>query len=95
MPKKELLPIKIKNIPLEVETEGLGVVEITDLAGRVESYMDQLNEVDTLKQALMTALHFAAQSYNQNLHEGGKRQEEISRVNDLIIKLQQTLAEPK
>ncbi len=33
MPKKDTLQLQIKNIPLEVETEGLGMVELTDLVG--------------------------------------------------------------
>lgn len=91
MPRKEIIQVEIKNIPLEVEEEGLGVVELTDLAGKVESYMRQLEDVDTLKQALKAALHFAAAAYKQSLHEGGKRQEEDSRVNDLILKLKSSL----
>ena len=91
MPRKEIIQVEIKNIPLEVEGEGLGVVELTDLAGKVESYMQQLEDVDTLKQALKAALHFAAEAYQQSLQEGGKRQEEDSRVNDLILKLKSSL----
>ena len=91
MSKRDLVQVEIKNIPLDVEPEGLGVVELTDLAGQVEAYMRQLDEIDTLKQALMAALHFAAQSYNQTQNEGGKRQEETSRVSDLILKLKSAL----
>ncbi len=91
MPKRDLVQVEIKHIPLDVEPEGLGVVELTDLAGQVESYMRQLDEIDTLKQALLAALHFAAQAYNQSQNEGGKRQEENSRVSDLILKLKSAL----
>ncbi|MBR4592040.1 MAG: hypothetical protein IKO35_02420 [Elusimicrobiaceae bacterium] len=91
MPKRNLVQVEIKNIPLDVEDEGLGVVELTDLAGQVEAYMQQLDEVDTLKQALMAALHFAAKVYSQTQNEGGKRQEEESRMNDLILKLKSAL----
>lgn len=91
MPKRDIVQVEIKHIPLDVETEGLGVVELTDLAGKVEAYMAQVEEVDTLKQALMAALHFAAAAYTQSLSEGGKRQEEDSRVNDLILKLKSAL----
>ena len=95
MPKRDLVQVEIKNIPLDVEPEGLGVVELTDLAGQVESYMRQLDEIDTLKQALLAALHFAIQSYNQTQNEGGKRQEETSRVSDLILKLKSALETPQ
>ncbi|WP_428049948.1 hypothetical protein [Candidatus Avelusimicrobium caledoniensis] len=95
MPKRDLVQVEIKNIPLDVEPEGLGVVELTDLAGQVETYMRQLDEIDTLKQALMAALHFAAQAYAQTQNEGGKRQEETSRVSDLILKLKSALDSPQ
>ncbi|MCQ2410974.1 MAG: hypothetical protein MJ053_05820 [Elusimicrobiaceae bacterium] len=95
MAKRDIVQVEIKKIPLDVEAEGLGVVELTDLAGQVESYMQQLDEVDTLKQALMAALHFAARSYAQTQNEGGKRQEEESRLNDLILKLRGTLETPR
>ena len=91
MAKRDLVQVEIKKIPLDIETDGLGVVEWTDLAGQVEAYMNQLEEIDTLKQALMAALHFAAKSYTQTQNEGGKRQEENSRVNDLILKLKSAL----
>ena len=91
MAKRDIVQVEVKKIPLDMETEGLGVVEWTDLAGQVEAYMQQLEEVDTLKQALMAALHFAAKSYTQTQNEGGKRQEEDARINDLILKLRGAL----
>lgn len=94
MAKKDIVQVEIKGIPLDVD-EGLGVVELTDLAGQVDAYMRQLDEVDTLKQALLAAIHFAAQNYVQAQNEGGKRQEEDSRVNDLILKLKSALDTPQ
>ena len=91
MAKRNIVQIEIKHIPLDMEEDGLGVVELTDLAGKVEAYMGQLEEIDTLKQALMAALHFAAQAYVKDQNEGGKRQEEESRVSDLILKLRGAL----
>lgn len=91
MAKRDTVQIEIKKIPLDVETEGLGMVELSDLAGQIESYMAQVDEIDTLKQALMAALHFAIKSYTQTQNEGGKRQEENSRINDLILKLKSAL----
>lgn len=91
MAKRNLVQVEIKHIALDMEDEGLGVVEWTDLAGKVENYMGQLEEIDTLKQALMAALHFAAQAYVKDQNEGGKRQEEESRVSDLILKLRGAL----
>ena len=91
MAKRDIVQVEVKKIPLDMEAEELGVVEWTDLAGQVEAYMDQLDEIDTLKRALMAALHFAAKSYTQTQNEGGKRQEETSRVNDLILKLKSAL----
>lgn len=97
MPKRDIVQVEIKNIPLDVEAEGLGVVELTDLASTVEKYMLQMQdyEIDTLKQALMAALHFAAQAYVKDQNEGGKRQEEESRVSDLILKLRGALETPQ
>ncbi|HAM42462.1 MULTISPECIES: hypothetical protein [Candidatus Avelusimicrobium] len=88
---KEIVQVEIKRIPLDIETTELGAVELTDLAATVEKYMQSLDEIDTLKQALMTALHFAAVAYLQRQNDGGKRKEEESRVDDLIVKLQSAL----
>ena len=95
MAKRNIVQVEIKHIPLDIEDEGLGVVELTDLAGQIENYMRELDEIDTLKQALMAALHFAAQSYVKNQNEGGKRQEEEARVSDLILKLRGALETPQ
>ena len=95
MSRKDTVQVEIKGLALEVETEGLGVVELTDLAGQVETYMTQTDEVDTLKQALLAAVHFAAQAYIQSQSEGGKRQEENSRLNDLILKLKRAMETPQ
>ena len=95
MSKKETVQIEIRTIPLDVETEGLGVVELTDLAGQVEEYMAHTDEVDTLKQALLAAMHFAVQTYIQAQNEGGRRNEEISRVSDLVVKLKSALETPQ
>lgn len=88
---KEIVQVEIKCIPLDIETTELGAVELTDLAATVEKYMQGLDEIDTLKQALITALHFAAVAYLQRQNDGGKRKEEESRVDDLIVKLQSAL----
>ena len=95
MAKRDIVQVEIKTIPIDMEAEGLGMVEWTDLAGQVEAYMRQLDEIDTLKQALMVALHFAAMAYTQTQNEGGKRKEEASRVNDLIFKLKSALDTPQ
>ena len=87
----EIVQVEIKRIPLDIETTELGAVELTDLAATVEKYMQGLDEIDTLKQALITALHFAAVAYLQRQNDGGKRKEEESRVDDLIVKLQSAL----
>jgi hypothetical protein len=87
---KDIVQVEIKRIPLEVENSGLGGMELTELAAQVETYMKQIQEdgeIDTLKQALQAALHFAAQAYLKSQNEGGKRQEEIARVDELILKL--------
>lgn len=88
---KEIVQVEIKRIPLDIETTELGAVELTDLAATVEKYMQGLDEIDTLKQALITALHFAAVAYLQRQNDGGKHKEEESRVDDLIVKLQSAL----
>ena len=87
---KDILTVEIKCIPLEVENSGLGGMELAELAAQVETYMMQLQadgEIDTLKQALYAALHFASQAYLKSQNEGGKRQEELSRLDELILKL--------
>ena len=88
---KEIVQVEIKRIPLDIETTELGAVELTDLAATVEKYMQGLDEIDTLKQALITALHFAAVAYLQRQNDGGNRKDEESRVDDLIVKLQSAL----
>ena len=87
---KDIVQVEIKRIPLEVENSGLGGMELTELAAQVEAYMLQVQmdgEIDTLKQALYAALHFASQAYLKGQNEGGKRQEELNRVDVLILKL--------
>ena len=63
---KDIIQVEIKKIPLEVANSGLGGVELTELAAQIENYMlgiQSEGEVDTLKQALYAALHFASQAY--------------------------------
>lgn len=91
MAKKDIVQVTVKGIEVDIEGEGLGGVELSDLAGRVEAYMDQLDEIDTLKRAIIAAVHFAAQNYTQTQNEGGKRKEEVSRLNDLILKFKSAL----
>ena len=91
---KEIVEVEIKRIPLEIEAGELGAVELADLASTVEQYMQGLDESDTLKQGLIAALHFAAQAYLQRQNDGGKRREEESRVDDLIVKLKTALNTP-
>lgn len=91
---KDIVQVEIKRIPLDIEISGLGYVEIADLAAGVEAKMNQLKEegeIDTLKQALLAAMHFAAQAYLQTQTEGGKRKEEEARVDDLLLKLKSAL----
>lgn len=87
---KDIVQVEIKHIPLEVENSSLGGMELAELAAQVENYMNQLQadgEIDTLKQALYAALHFASQAYLKNQNEGGKRQEELNRIDSLILQL--------
>lgn len=87
---KDIIQVEIKRIPLEVQDSGLGGMELTELAAQVEAYMLDLQsegEIDTLKQALYAALHFAAQAYLKSQNDGGKRREELSRLDELILKL--------
>lgn len=88
---RDIVQVEIKRIPLEVENAGVGVVELFDLASGVEKYMQQLQaegEIDTLKQALRAALHFATQAYLNSQNEGGRRQEDEARLDGLIAKLE-------
>lgn len=95
---KNTVSVEIKRIPLDVEIPELGYVEIADLAAQVEKEMKRLQEeegvIDTLKQALLVALEFAAKDYLKQLSDGGKQKEASSRVDQLISKLQGVLATP-
>ncbi len=94
---KDLVTVEIKHIPLEVQDNGLGPMELANLAAQVEQFMHHLQEegeIDTLKQALLAALHFAAQAYLNAQQAGGKRREELARIDELILKLK-TAQEPK
>ena len=91
---KDIIQVEIRKIPLDVEIKGLGGVEITNLAAEVDKKMTEIREngeIDTLKQALMAALYFAAQAYVQGESEGGRRKEEENRVDGLISKLKASL----
>lgn len=94
---KDIVTVEIKRIPLEVKDSALGGVELADVAAQVEKYMLEMQadgEIDTLKQALYAALHFAARAYLKNQNEGGKRREELTRLDELILKLK-TAQDPK
>lgn len=95
---KNTVSVEIKRIPLDVEIPELGYVEIADLAAQVEKEMKRMQEeegvIDTLKQALLVALEFAAKDYLKQLSDGGKQKEDSSRVDQLISKLQGVLATP-
>ena len=91
---KDIIQVEIRKIPLDVEIKGLGGVEITNLAAEVDKKMAEIREngeIDTLKQALLAALYFAAQAYVQGENEGGRRKEEETRVDGLIAKLKSSL----
>ncbi len=93
---KNTFSIEIKGIPLEVGIRDLGYVEVSDLASKVEKEMHRLQEeediIDTLKQALITALEFAAEAYLKGLTDGGKQKEDLAQMDKLIAKLQSTLS---
>lgn len=91
--QKDTIPVEIKHISLDVDPEGLGVVELSDLAHSIEEYMKSIQkyEIDTLKQALMAALHFAILAYSRAQQEGGRKKEDEARINDLIIKIKSSL----
>lgn len=96
---KNTVSVEIKKIPVDVEIKDLGYVEIADLAAKVEREMTRLQEeegiIDTLKQALIVSLEFAAEAYLKGLAEGGRQKEDESRVDQLIAKLQSTLSAPR
>lgn len=92
---KNTVSVEIKKIPVDVEIPELGYVEIADLAAKVEREMKRLQEeddvIDTLKQALIVALKFAAEAYLKEQAEGGKQKEDAARVDQLVAKLQSAL----
>ena len=85
---KNTVSVEIKRIPLEVEIPELGYVEITDLATQVEAEMKRLQEeegvIDTLRQALTVALHFAAKAYLKDIANGGQIKEHTNHIDNLI-----------
>lgn len=92
---KNIVSVEIKKIPLDIETKELGYVELTDLAAKVEQKMQQLQEddgvIDTLKQALLAAMSFAAEAYLNQQNEGGKRKEEEARLDEMLMRLQSSV----
>lgn len=92
---KNTVSVEIKKILVDVEIPELGYVEIADLAAKVEREMKRLQEeddvIDTLKQALVVALKFAADAYLKEQAEGGRQKEDAGRVEQLVNKLQSVL----
>ena len=95
---KNTVSVEIKRIPLDVEIPELGYVEIADLAAQVEKEMKRLQEeegvIDTLKQALLVALEFAAKDYLKQPSDGAKQKEDSSRVDQVISKFKGELNTP-
>ena len=74
------------------------VSALKKLETRIDKEISRAQEedvIDTLRQALMVALHFAAKSYLKDLKDGGKLKEEAGRLDQLISKLQNTLQADK
>lgn len=96
---KNTVTVEIKRIPVEVEIPELGYVEIADLAAQVEAEMKRLQTedevIDTLRQALTVALHFAAKAYLKDIASGGKQKEDTVRLDHLISQLQSSLETDK
>ena len=96
---RNIVTVEIKKIPVEIEIPELGMVEITDLASRVETEMKRVQEesgiIDTLRQALTVALYFAAKSYLKEIADGGKQKEDTVRIDHLITQLQGSLETEK
>ncbi len=96
---KNTVTVEIKRIPVEVEIPELGYVEISDLATKVEQEMQRVQEeegvIDTLRQALTTALLFAAKAYLKDIATGGKQKEDTVRLDHLISQLQSSLETDK
>lgn len=93
---KNTIQLAIKNIPLTIKLDGLSEKEITDLALEVENKMISLQQdgvIDTLKQALQTALFFAKQEYLAQQKQLLQNKETQERTDKLIARLRQSLEE--
>lgn len=89
---KKGIEVSVRRIPLEVAIDGIEPMEISTLVSMVEKRMqdiaDRTGTIDTLKLALSTAMEFAAEVYIKGMDKGAKTQEEMHRVDELILKLQ-------
>ena len=95
---RKTFQVEIKRIPLEVKLDGLNEEEIRSLSAAVEQYMLALEEegkIDTFKQALRSALFFAAQEYLLKKNAQEKEKREQQETNKLISRLQQFLEPEK
>ncbi|WP_424245190.1 cell division protein ZapA (FtsZ GTPase activity inhibitor) [Elusimicrobium posterum] len=92
---KKGIEVSVRRIPLEVAIDGVEPMEVSSLASMVEKRMqdiaDKTGTIDTLKLAIMTAMEFAAEVYIKGVDSGAKRQDELHRVNELILKLQASI----
>ena len=83
--------IKLDNVPLKDITP----LEARTIAQEVEAKMKQLQDekgvINTLNQALLVALEYAAMSYSKEQNEGGQKRDEEQRVNELIHKIKTRL----
>ncbi|ACC97706.1 hypothetical protein Emin_0140 [Elusimicrobium minutum Pei191] len=88
--------VTVRRIPLEVNIENVEPMEIATLVSMIEERMakiaDKTGTIDTLKLAIMTAMEFAAEVYLKGSNAGAKRQEEERKVDELILKLQNSLS---
>lgn len=93
---KKGLEVSVRRIPLEVAIDGVEPMEISHLVTMVEKRMqdiaDKTGTIDTLKLALLTAMELAAEVYIKGVDSGAKRQEEMQRVDELILKLQASVS---
>ncbi|MBI4656986.1 MAG: cell division protein ZapA [Elusimicrobia bacterium] len=87
--------IKIKGRQLKISIDGLTPLEIDSIVGHVEEKMKEIEEqtqvVDTSKLALLCAIHFASELYNQKRKIEHLREANDKKVDEMVLKLKTAL----
>ena len=87
--------VKIKGRVLTLAVDGLGPLEISAIAGQVESKMNDIEEAtnipDNSKLALMAAFHFATELYNLKQKAEDSGEADSKKIDELSSRLENAL----